>query len=394
MDLYAYLPRAVHPGIKRALLIGYGIGNTLQAILDDPALERVDVVDAAREPLQLSRQMQTLRERFPLDDPRVRVHIEDGRHYLDGRDAQYDLITGEPPPPIIAGVVNLYTRELFARMRARLAPGGMVTYWLPLMNLSAPSAQSIIAGFCDAFDDCSLWHGSARNFMLLGTRDAKGGVSREHFGAAWRDPRTASELTAVGFDRPDQLGATFIGDASYLRELTRDMPPLTDDRPKRVSIPVQREVRDAMIWRWRDTKAARTRFAGSPLIARLFPESVRKESLRQFENQRLLNDLLFPEPTGARQLMVLHQVLHGTQLQLPVLLLLHSDPDSQRVLAQLPAAERDQPEWLLHRAAGELARRDYRAARPLLLRLPREQLPFPELDAYVEDAANRPPSGH
>ena len=31
-----------------------------------------------------------------LDDPRVRVHIEDGRHYLDGREELYDLITGEP----------------------------------------------------------------------------------------------------------------------------------------------------------------------------------------------------------------------------------------------------------------------------------------------------------
>jgi len=391
MDQYAYLPRAVHPGIKRALLIGYGIGNTLQAILDNPALERVDVVDAAREPLELSRRMLTLRRSSPLDDPRVHVHIEDGRHYLDGREERYDLITGEPPPPIIAGVVNLYTREFFERMHERLAPGGMATYWLPLMNLSAPSAQAIIAAFCGAFEDCSLWHGSARNFMLLGTRDAQGPVSREHFQAQWQDAKVLPELIAVGFERPEQLGTAFIGDATYLRELTKDMPPLTDDRPKRVNINMQRDLRDALIWRWRDTKAARARFAQSPLIARLWPESVRRDTLRQFENQRLLNDLLFPEPTKARQVMVLHQVLNGTPLRLPALLLLNSDPDAQRVLAQLPEAERDKPEWLLDRVAGHLAERDFRAARPLVLQIPKDKLPLPELDVYVEEGASQPP---
>jgi spermidine synthase len=95
--------------------------------------------------------MHTHEQRSPLDDPRVQLHVEDGRHFLAGHtDTAYDLITGEPPPPIIAGVVNLYTREYFELMHARLAPGGMASYWLPLMNLSVPSTQAIIGAFCEA----------------------------------------------------------------------------------------------------------------------------------------------------------------------------------------------------------------------------------------------------
>ena len=35
----------------------------------------------------------------PLQDPRVRVHIEDGRQFLQATGRRFDLITGEPPPP-------------------------------------------------------------------------------------------------------------------------------------------------------------------------------------------------------------------------------------------------------------------------------------------------------
>jgi spermidine synthase len=388
MKQFVYLPRAIHPRIERALVIGYGIGNTVAALIEDASLARLDVVDVSREVFELSRQMRTRHGPAPLDDPRVRVHLEDGRHFLAGHAATYDLITGEPPPPIIAGVVNLYTREYFQLLRAHLSAGGMVSYWLPLMNLSAPAARSLIAGFCAAFADCSLWHGSARNFMLLGTQGALGPVTPTQFGAQWRSA-SATELRDVGFELPEQLGATFIGDAAYLGAITQDSAPLSDDRPKRISTAGPLEERDALIWSWRDTAAARRRFEASPLIAKLWPSEMRRATLRQFENQRLLNDLLFPESTPVRQTRILHQVLHGTPLHLPVLLMLGSDPDIQRALAKTSADVSNRPEWLMHHAAGFLAQRDFAAALPYLRRVPSEALPLPDIVDYVEFVSAR-----
>ena len=43
----------------------------------------------------------------------MRTHVEDGRFFLQTRAQRYDLITGEPPPPKMAGVASLYTREYF-----------------------------------------------------------------------------------------------------------------------------------------------------------------------------------------------------------------------------------------------------------------------------------------
>ncbi len=38
----------------------------------------------------------------------------------------------------------------------------------------------------------------------------------------------------VGFEVPQQIGATFLGDATYLRQLTDLTPPLTDEYPQRL----------------------------------------------------------------------------------------------------------------------------------------------------------------
>jgi predicted membrane-bound spermidine synthase len=391
MKLFVLLPQAIHPGLERALVIGYGIGNTAAALTAADELKRIDVVDVSADTLELARRIRPGGSRHPLDDPRLHVHVDDGRYFLESTPERFDLITGEPPPPVMAGVVNLYTREYFALLRERLNEGGIATYWLPVMNISAATTKSIVRAFCDAFDDCSLWHGSARNFMLMGTRGAgrSGPVDETRFTQPWGVPGADEELQAIGVELPAQLGALFIGDAEHLAELTADVPALTDDRPKLMHQPGTREEREALTWHWRDTAAARRRFLASEWIERVWPDVMRRESLRHFENQRLLNDLMFPGQTAARQTQVLHQVLHGTPLRLPILLLLGSDPDVQRALRAASPAERARPEWLLHRAAGALAERDFVAASALLEHTPEDQLLIPNLRAYVRQMAQR-----
>ena len=389
MKLFVYLPAALHPQLRRALVVGYGIGNTTQALTEDPSVTRIDVADISRDMLEFSRGMQTRAKPHPLDDPRVHVSIEDGRFLLQSTEAQYDLITGEPPPPNLAGVVNLYTREYFELIRTRLAPGGMATYWLPTMNISAEAAKSIIAAFCAAFPDCSLWQGVPTNFVLMGTRDAKRPASLAAFSRAWRDTSRRRELESIGLELPSQLGALFIGDAPYLDRLTRGTKPLSDNWPERIQQPGRDEDRDALVASWRDTHRARERFASSAWIRSLWPVELRESTAAQFENQRLLDDLLQAKRSWARGTRVLHMVLRSTQLKFPVLLLMHSDPDIQRAMSQLTPLEREQPVWLPHRAAARLAARDWAGALELLNRTPDELLPIADVRDYLAYAVER-----
>src|SRR5439155_11444519 len=147
----------------------------------------------------------------------------------------FDLITGEPPPPRTPGAVNIYTREYFSLIHDRLADGGMATYWLPVARPDpGTNVHTIIRAFCDVFDDCSMWNATPFDFMLVGTRHAVGPVTAASFTDAWQSPALASRLREVGFEQPAQIGATFLGDAAYLRELTADTPLLTDDFPQRL----------------------------------------------------------------------------------------------------------------------------------------------------------------
>ncbi len=82
--------------------------------------------------------------------------------------------------------------------------------------------------------DCSLWNATPFDLMLVGTRGATGPVPMSQFARAWQTPRLAARLREVGFEQPEQIGATFVGDADYLRQLTADTPPLTDDYPQRL----------------------------------------------------------------------------------------------------------------------------------------------------------------
>jgi hypothetical protein len=222
--------------------------------------------------------------------------------------------------------------------------------------------------------------------MLLGTRDARGPVSLSRHIKQWTLPQVREELVALGLEHPSQLGALFIGDAAYLKRLTRDSEPLTDDWPRRMNQPGTREQRDELAWEFRDTAAARKRFEESGLIARFWPERVKRDASMQFENQRLLNDLLFPGASPARQPAVLLQVVASTPLRLPVLLLMKSDPDLLRAMRGGSAEQLAQPRLLPHLAAVRLVERDLSGALSLLRKTPENLRPMPGLVDALEQA--------
>ena len=76
------MPAALHPRLRRALVVGYGMGNTARALADLAELERIDIVDVSRDMLSASRHLRVPHGKSALDDPRVRVRIEDGRFFL------------------------------------------------------------------------------------------------------------------------------------------------------------------------------------------------------------------------------------------------------------------------------------------------------------------------
>jgi hypothetical protein len=330
MRAFAWLPLSLHPAPRRALLISYGAGNTAQALLSDPALEQLTVVDLSPEILAASPLLHAGAD--PLRDARVRLVREDGRHFLRTRSERFDIITAEPPPLAMAGVVNLYTQEYFEALAARLAPGGLATYWLPVLQLDVPGTRAVIAAFCNAFPDCTLWTGSGYEWILVGGREFRARADAARFSRLWAEPGAARRITADGFEQPAQLGAAFLADSEQLRGWYGAAAPLTDDHPKRIAAWERPEPRPPSpeYEKWVEPAAARERFAASRWIAAHWPRALVPEAARYFAAQPVLNGFIASDP--ARNLAQVDRLLRETELRIPVLWLLDTDMVEQAIV--------------------------------------------------------------
>jgi len=123
---FAFLQR---PEASRLLLIGGGLNGTLAQALQYPQI-RVDYVELDPALVKLARQLLDNR-RTGLLDPRVKVHLLDGRKFLKTTRNRYDLIICSLPEPASAQVNRFYTVEFFREVRAKLSGNGVFSFLLP-----------------------------------------------------------------------------------------------------------------------------------------------------------------------------------------------------------------------------------------------------------------------
>lgn len=340
MRAFVYWPMLLHRApLRKALVVCYGVGVTAGAVTDLESVQSIDVVELSRDVVAMS-DLVYASGPHPLHDRRVRLHIEDGRQFLQTSDERFDLITGEPPPPLTPGTVNLYTREYFQLMYDRLADGGLSTYWLPVPRRGEYSVAPIIRAFCDVFSDCSLWNGTPFDWMLVGTRNAPGPVSEHQFSQPWSSPQVGPHLREIGYEVPEQIGATFLGDASYLNQLTRRTRPLTDDYPRRLISerpPGSRSSSGTLIdevggsfGEILDTARARRAFETSPLVRRLWPEALVAKSVPFFALQGTINRVMVEGSNPLRHIAELNVLLTQTELRRLPLWALGSNDALQR----------------------------------------------------------------
>lgn len=348
MRYFAYWPMFAHHGpIARALVVCYGVGVTAGAVLDIPSLTSLDIVEISRDVVSMSDAIYPA-ERHPLRDPRAKVHFEDGRYFLETTSERFDLITGEPPPPRTPGTSNIYTREYFQLIHDRLNEGGVTTYWLPVGRPDpGTDVDTIVRAFCDVFADCALWNATPFDFMLTGSRHGGGAVSMEQLSAPWQDPKLVASLREIGFERPEQIASTFLGDAAYLRDFTANTPPLTDDFPQRLepvsgrpslsdpayatSETVRRHYQEVL-----DPARSAAVFRGSAYIRALWPARFVASAAPYFDVQRLTNDILWDGSRPLAHVDGLDTLLTSTTLRTLPLWFLGSDEIRQRIVETAP----------------------------------------------------------
>ncbi len=129
---------------RSVFVIGCGAGVTAGAVTVDPAVERVTIAEI--EPLVV-RTVSTYFSRYNFDvinSPKVRVHIDDARHFLVTTTERFDAVTSDPLDPWVKGAAMLYTQEFFELVKRHLNRGGVVTLFVQLYQSNEEAVKSEI----------------------------------------------------------------------------------------------------------------------------------------------------------------------------------------------------------------------------------------------------------
>ncbi len=114
---------------RRVLVICFGMGTTFRSAMAwGGEVYAVELVPSVRDAFGFYHDDAAAL----LRDPRAHVVVDDGRRFLARAPLVFDVVTLDPPPPVeAAGSSLLYSREMYALVRTRLAAGGVVQQWLP-----------------------------------------------------------------------------------------------------------------------------------------------------------------------------------------------------------------------------------------------------------------------
>lgn len=232
MRALAHIPLLSMEHPDTVLVIGFGVGNTTHAATLHPTIRRVDVVDLSKHVLAHAGYFRNANADV-LRDPRVVVHVNDGRQHLQMRsEPSYDLITLEPPPVVQAGVAALYSKEFYALARARLKPRGYISQWLPVDQVPEATALAMIRAFLEVFPQAVLLSGAQSNLILIGTTDSQIVIDPARLATALSNaPAVRADLERVNLGQLREIVGTFVAAAGTLVEATRESVAVSDDRP-------------------------------------------------------------------------------------------------------------------------------------------------------------------
>ncbi len=154
----AIIPMLTHPEPRSVFFLGMGTGLTAGASLYFP-VERVTVCEIVPDVIELARLHFEPWVNGLFDDPRVRMHAEDGRNCLRRSPDRYDVIVSDLFTPWKAGTGNLYTVEHFRTVHDRLEAGGVFAQWIPLYQVSERELGIIARTMQEVFSEVVVWRG-------------------------------------------------------------------------------------------------------------------------------------------------------------------------------------------------------------------------------------------
>ena len=123
-EMITHVPMAVHPDVKKVLVIGAGDGGVIRELVRYPEIESIDMVEIDSLVVEVCKQyLPQTACRF--DDPRLTIHYEDGLRFVRFKENEYDLIIVDSTDPFGPGE-GLFTKEFYGNCCKALKDDGIL----------------------------------------------------------------------------------------------------------------------------------------------------------------------------------------------------------------------------------------------------------------------------
>lgn len=123
-DMIVHVPMATNPNIKKVLVIGGGDGGTVRELTRYKTIDSIEMVEIDKLVVDVCKEYipQTAGK---LDDPKVKLHFEDGLKFIRSKQNEYDLIIVDSTDPFGPGE-GLFTREFYGNCYNALKEDGIL----------------------------------------------------------------------------------------------------------------------------------------------------------------------------------------------------------------------------------------------------------------------------
>jgi spermidine synthase len=226
-----HLPVLMHKNPHDVLVVGLATGVTLSSVASHP-VNRIDCVEIVPSLLKTIHFFDA-ENGAVYNDPRVHLHIDDGRSFIKSSSQKYDLIIQDLFQVSSAGTGNLYSREHVEACRKLLRENGVLVQWFPLQQMGWVDFTSAVKSFADAFPCLHLWLADSdpdRAYCALVASlspiDLDVEEMKKRIGRC-----NAAALGSVGFDDPYFVLSNCIMETEAVRGICNKAPDNTYDHP-------------------------------------------------------------------------------------------------------------------------------------------------------------------
>jgi spermidine synthase len=225
--MLGHLPALLHPHPRSVLIVGFGAGVTAGSFVLHPGIERIVICEI--EPLvpRVSGEYFAAENYDVLNDPRVEVIYDDGRHFMATTEEKFDIITTDPLDPWMAGSAALYSIEYYELAKQRLNEGGFISQWMQIIEVDEATVKSLVATFLEVFPEGTLWSNhipidGGNDFIMLGQVAPLSVDAGDITSQLEENPALEKSLAEVKIEGVLRLLAAYVGEKRNLAPWLED----------------------------------------------------------------------------------------------------------------------------------------------------------------------------